>query len=298
MFDFNKSTLFLGIACFDAILAMYSVDQTQLKLVVFVTLYLAAKMEEHESKIPPISRGIFLLEVFFSKQQIQECETFIFEILGINLHIKTPFSFLTFLMAETLVNKRDFQKNKMNSKSLKNASKKLIDLIWHLHDITIDNYQYNQFTSLAVTCSIIGNARRLLGLTRWNGHLEGLTRLSEKSLMGCFETLQRSIEETPCNHPVTVTPNSTPVSTPQKELTEKDTAMETEKCSPVFSFETQETESFLEELGGLEEGKKVGRKGSLNLTRLTGNKGKMLSRAEELKERILKELKSSATSEN
>lgn len=298
MFDFNKSTLFLGIACFDAILAMYSVDQTQLKLVVFVTLYLAAKMEENESKIPPITRGIFLLEVFFSKQQIQECENFIFEILGFNLHIKTPFSFLTFLMAETLINETDFQKNKINSKSLKNASKKLNDLIWHLHDITINNYQYNQFTSLAVTCSIIGNARRLLGLKRWNGHLEGLTRLSEKSLMSCFETLQRSIEETPCNHPVTAAPNSTPVCTPQKELTEMDTAMETEISSPVFSFETQESGSFLEGLGAFEEGKKVDRKGSLNLTRLTGNKGKVLSRAEELKERILKELKGSATSEN
>ena len=192
-FGFCLKTFSLALACFDVILAKFEMEESQIKLVVCVTLFLAAKMEEKEGKLPSIKKCVFLLGQFFNEKEFYDCEKFVFESLGLNLNIKTPFNFLCFFANDgILCEKECLGKTEVEKRELSNG---LGIILIQLHELTSYKYDFYRFTSIAVAATIISLARVLLGFPKWNQNLEKMTHLTENSLVNCFQLLTNAYQD-------------------------------------------------------------------------------------------------------
>jgi hypothetical protein len=201
--EYSLSTFYFAVSYLDAIFSLYVIQESQLQLIAFMSIIMAAKMEESESKIPTIRQSARMCGGDTKEQDIVNCENFIFKILGYNLSVKTPFQFLVFFFSKGFMLKSELNflvLSATESKSMNVIQGDLEDqcickvekVALFFIDHSIKQYEFYRFTSVAIAATAISCARKCMGLSSWSEDLERLTCVSRQAINECREIMVES----------------------------------------------------------------------------------------------------------
>lgn len=222
--DYSEATYHLAISMIDALLSMYTIDEKQIKMVCFMALNIAAKMYENNKKIPELTAIAQLFENQFDIEEIATCEIMFSKVLGYNIRIKTPETFVQHFLSVGVVNEEDI--GQLPSDLIEEKMCQFDKLVSFFLQTSVNHYAFYSFTSIAVATAAIACARKLMGFTNvWTDELENLTSISMDSIEMCTKMLYEAAEE---NYPVL---------TPKNIL---GTPVEVFECPPILSgFKTR-----------------------------------------------------------
>lgn len=196
--EYKEATFFLAVAVLDALLSLYSVERSQIKLVGFMALNLAAKIHEVSHKIPELTAVVQLFENQFDIDEISNCENMLAQVLSYNLNIKTPHSFVEYFLSKGVVS--DVDLGMLPASQIKLKTAQLEKVISFFLQTSASYYEFYRFTSIAVSTAIIACSRKLMGLESvWTNDLENLTQVSWDAIEQCtlmlYEAAMRSVPE-------------------------------------------------------------------------------------------------------
>lgn len=197
-FNYSGRTFFLAVAILDAILSLHSVEEEQLRMLIIISVHLAAKVEEPFENIPELKDFCKKYSKKLTTKDLKVCEQMVFQILDYSPNIVTSAQFAHEFVYRGVVVSRDFKKP-LSNKELNTSMDILEKLIKKLLIIHVDYYEFYQFTTLAVGAAVIGCARLVMGFENvWNIYLEKLTRVSFDSIEHIVELLYK---RTKLTHP-------------------------------------------------------------------------------------------------
>ena len=191
------TTFYLSVAYLDAVFSLSVIREEQLKLIGYISIYMAAKMEEEDSKIPTVQQAVKMFRDEFDQEEIIKWEKFLFRVLGYSMNLKTPFSFLMFFFSKGFVCGLDLQ-GLENQEDVYNYIDNIEKLAIFFMDCCVKNYHFYQFTSIAIAATAISCARECVGVKSWSIDLEKLTFISSDSIKDIRSSLFRLFEN---NHP-------------------------------------------------------------------------------------------------
>lgn len=192
-FAYSDSTFHFAVGYFDAVLSLYTVTLKQVKLISYICLYIAAKMEERDGKVPSIEEAFKLFDNEFSSAEIINCEKLVFKILDYQLNIKTPYAFATFFLSRGVLLPSELPAG-LHAEARTDFLDKLERLINDLVCQSVNNYAFYRYSSVAIAASAVALARRMMGLScAWSDTLENLTMLNWQSINECFTLLEKEV---------------------------------------------------------------------------------------------------------
>lgn len=183
---FCLSTLHLAITLLDTILTRYSVEEEQVRVLTFMVLFTAAKIEDSDKKLPTLNSVVELFDGEFTVEDFKSCELTILKAMNYSLNIVTPYKFVAFLIYRGSIFKEDFKfkGKKINLEFIKEGFGYFTD---NLLEASLMSYCLNEFSSLVVGCCVIALARQYIGCQEiWPVQLKKLTNIS-------FSDLKRGI---------------------------------------------------------------------------------------------------------
>lgn len=192
---YSLTTFYLAVAYLDAIFSLYIIKEGQLKLIGYISIYMAAKMEEEDSKILTIKQTVRMFREEFTEEEVVNCEKFMFKILGYNASLKTPFAFLMFFFSKGFICGSDLQGLKSQD-DIWNYIENIEKLAIFLMDVSVKNYEFYQFTSIAIAATAIACARKCVGIRSWSSDLEKLTFVSWDAIKDCRKMMLHNFEGT------------------------------------------------------------------------------------------------------
>ena len=186
--EYRESTLHLAVALFDAFMALSIVDIQMLKLIGFMALYLAAKLQENNQKIPELSCISKLFDNSYTVTELEDLEIMFMKTLEYNLNLKTPYSFIEYFFSVGVVSDRDLKCISLDSIDGKITLYETI--VVHFIRIALEKYDFYQYTSIAIATSSMACARKLMCFKEtWPKELEILTKVTWKAISTCTEIL-------------------------------------------------------------------------------------------------------------
>lgn len=180
--DFCSSTLHLAVALLDAILTKYILEEEQVRILTFMVLYSAAKIEDNDKKLPTLKSVVNLFEGEFTIENFKTCELTILKAMSFNLNIVTPFKFVAFMIYRGAIFKEDFKSKdqKIILEFVKEGFSYFTDI---LLEASLMNYSLNEFSSLVIACCIIALARKFINCNEiWPVQLKSLTNIDFSDL--------------------------------------------------------------------------------------------------------------------
>jgi len=213
----SKGIFHISIAYMDYVLSKHDFPKVRLPLIALTCLVIAAKYDELDKNIPPLSD---YLRVSITKlptarvEDIKECEVVLLRILAWNLRIITPLTFVETLLTQGVVHSTD-QVNDEKSPAMQtvmsvtrhalNFVESALNSIFLISTHTID-YELLQYNPSVIGIACIMAARNSAKITPvWSKHLEFISSIEYDQAKECYEALLR--------------PNSTVV-TPRVEVLE------------------------------------------------------------------------------
>lgn len=185
---YRESTFHLAIALLDGLLAKYSIDKSLIKLISFMSLNIAAKLEENYDNIPDNTCISKLFNNMYTVEEIAHCEMVFGSVLQYRLNLKTPYSFIEYFFSKGVLNNNDLKSirsNKINSKIMEFES-----LATHFVRIALKDYNFYKHTSISIAAAAIACARKLMNLYQfWTNDLEDITRVPLKTVIECSDVL-------------------------------------------------------------------------------------------------------------
>lgn len=188
--NFNRATTHLAISIVDVVLSLYEVKEKQIKLITFISLYMAAKMEDKDTSLPSLESVTELFDFEFDQEDFENCEKMIFKILNYNLNIQSPIKFTSFFVYRGVVFDSDLPEG-MSENNIKGLMTGFNYFLEVYLDASVMCYEMYRFTSIAVASAVIACARRASGLKAcWNKKLDSLTLISWESIEECVILLE------------------------------------------------------------------------------------------------------------
>lgn len=198
--NYKNSTMHSTIAYFDAISSLSLINLEQVKLVAFVCMYLAAKLEQKHAEIPTISDCLALFENQFSWKDFETCEALIFKMLKYRLNVITPFHFLSYFLTQEVIFEEDLELDQRANLSA--LAQRFAEECVLLLKASLLNYDFYRYTSLAVAAGILAAVRSRFNLkVAWNKSLEELTMVSYESIGSCAFTFLELLEKESAQNP-------------------------------------------------------------------------------------------------
>lgn len=186
-FNYQQSTLHLAVCYFDAVLSLYTVTVPQVKLISYICLFVAAKMEEKDEKIPLVEEAFKLFDKEFSSAEILNCEKIVFKILDYQLNLKTPFSFASFFLSRGVLLSSEIPPEGDPVFFVAQLETAVVELLRK----SLQSYEFYQFTSIAVAAAAIALARKTMGVPEiWPEFLENLTLLRWSAIEECVAMME------------------------------------------------------------------------------------------------------------
>ena len=261
--QYSLTTFYLAVAYLDAIFSLYVIKESQLKLIGYISIYMAAKMEEEDSKILTIKQTVKMFRDEFTEEEIINCEKFMFKILGYNASLKTPFGFLMFFFSKGFVCGSDLQNLKTQA-DIWNYIENIEKLAIFLMDVSIKNYEFYQFTSIAIAATALACARKCVGIRSWSADLEQLTFVSWDAIKDCrkmmFANFEAAFPDMYCSFfPDGGRSANSPLASPRGREVGQRARVSTPQKQP--SVDCQSTREVRKYSGGLEE-EELGEAGS------------------------------------
>jgi len=189
--NLNVSTTHLSVAIIDIVLSCYAVPIEKMETMVFTALNLAAKLNDRDNRLPLLKDVSYYFQKQISISELQNCEKVVFEILGYNSNIQTPFSFACQFISCGVVNNLDI-KNKSSTYML-SEFERLLSLF---ASASLKNYELCRFEASVVGASMIAAVRKELGFKNiWTEHLERLTKTTYNQLKESLHILEEAAYE-------------------------------------------------------------------------------------------------------
>ena len=191
--ELQISTFCLSVNIFDAIISKYPVESSQMIPLGIIAVVLASKMNETHDKIitlADISRYIIPLDVTF----LAKMEKKAFSVLGFQLNMILPENFICFLLHQFLSEEYDFFGGKNENKN--EITSQFLNIVNYLNLLTMVDYTFYKYTSVAVAVSILMYARKLCGLENlWPDFLEKFTGISVNHVTECISLIEHRYKE-------------------------------------------------------------------------------------------------------
>lgn len=185
--NYSPSCYFQAVAIFDAILSLYAMRPDNMQALAFVSVYVASKTSEPEERVLPLANAVELFYNEFTEAQFAALETFVVKLFGWNLNLRTPLTFLHFFFARGIVSSADLPRGPIQQRL--SLARRVQNRAVELLELSLADYGYYKYTSLAVAAAAVAASRRLSGLATWNEDLEGLTRISLNVISECVNSL-------------------------------------------------------------------------------------------------------------
>ncbi|CAH0560451.1 unnamed protein product [Brassicogethes aeneus] len=177
-YKLQTETLYLAINYIDRFLSYMSVVRAKLQLVGTAAMFLASKYEEIYP--PDIGEFVYITDDTYNKRQVIRMEHLILKILGFDLSVPTP---LTFIHAICVSNK---------------LTEKTLYLAMYLGELSMLNGEaYLEFLPSTIASSALALARHTLGQEPWTEHLSKYTGYELNSLLKCIEFLNMMFRMSP-----------------------------------------------------------------------------------------------------
>ena len=158
-----------------------------------IAVVLASKMNETNDKVitlADISRYIIPLDVTF----LAKMERKAFSVLGFQLNMVLPENLICFLLHQFLSEEYDFFGGKKENKT--EMTTRFLNIVNYLNLLTLVDYTFYKYTSVAVAVSIMMYARKLCGLKEtWPDFLEKFTGISKDHVTECVGLINHRYKE-------------------------------------------------------------------------------------------------------
>lgn len=191
--ELQVSTFCLSVNVFDAIISKYPVETSQMVPLGIIAVVLASKMNETNDKVitlADISKYIIPLDVGF----LAKMERKAFSVLGFQLNMVLPENLICFLLHKFLSEKHDFFGIKGGD--VKDMTSRFLNIVNYLNLLTLVDYTFYKYTSVAVAVSILMYARKLCGLEEvWPEFLQKFTGISKEHVTECVSLINHRYKE-------------------------------------------------------------------------------------------------------
>lgn len=191
--ELQVSTFCLSVNIFDAIISKYPVEASQMIPLGIIAVVLGSKMNETNDKVitlADISRYIIPLDVGF----LAKMERKAFSVLGFQLNMVLPENLICFLLHQFLNEGHDFFGGKREDKT--ELTSRFLNIVNYLNLLTLVDYTFYKYTSVAVAVSIIMFARKLCGFEEtWPSFLEEFTGISSSHVTECVALISHRYKE-------------------------------------------------------------------------------------------------------
>ena len=185
--ELELSTFCLSVNVFDAVISKYPVEVSQMVPLGMIAVLLASKMNETHEKVislSDISKYLIPLDV----KVLASMEKKVFTVLNFQLNMVLPENFICFLLHLFLNEESGFFGDLRLSSDL---ISRFLGIVNYLNLLTLVDYTFYKYTSIAVAVSILIQARNMLGLKEvWPEFLKTFTGISEDHVAECLNLIQ------------------------------------------------------------------------------------------------------------
>ncbi|XP_972623.2 G2/mitotic-specific cyclin-A [Tribolium castaneum] len=179
-YGMQTETLYLAVNFIDRFLSYMSVVRAKLQLVGTAAMFIASKYEEIFP--PEVSEFVYITDDTYDKHQMIRMEQLILRVLGFDLSVPTPLTFLNAICIST------------------KQTEKVKNLAMYLSESALLEVEpYLQFLPSVVASSAIALSRHTLGEEAWPGDLQKYTGYNLKKLESCIGFLYKMFAKAPSN---------------------------------------------------------------------------------------------------
>ncbi|CAH1105304.1 unnamed protein product [Psylliodes chrysocephalus] len=177
-YKLHTETLYLAVNYIDRFLSYMSVVRAKLQLVGTAAMFLASKYEEIYP--PEITEFVYITDDTYNKRQVIRMEHLILKVLGFDLSVPTPLTFITAMCVS----------NKLSDKTMY--------LAMYFSELSLLNGDiYLEFVPSVLAASAIALARHTLNEEPWNSGLVETTGYELKQLEAGIEFLNQMFTAAP-----------------------------------------------------------------------------------------------------
>jgi hypothetical protein len=183
--ELNINTYCLTIHLFDALAAKFPLEKDEMLPISLVCMQIASKVSENQGKIvnyKDLNEYVYNYGVDFFLQ----IEQTIMEHLDYKVNLATPNVILNFLIKKFIFKNSDFFGDLKENPYIK---QNFFKIIMNVHLITLVDYEFYQFSSLAVATSILAFSRILLGLEPLPENISNFIGLTQNSIKECLKMI-------------------------------------------------------------------------------------------------------------
>lgn len=239
---FSQTTFHLGVAIFDGALSLYRVKEEQHWVLAFLSVCLAAKTTESENSLPLRNEMVEYFRNEYSAEDLMFYEVEIVKAFSWNLNIRTPFVFANFFFSRGIVSSDDLQTTQsLTSGQL--LAEKLESRVLKLLEVSLGNYSFYYYTSIAVAAAAVAAARKQFGLVPWPTHMEYLTFIPWEKIINCVSGLLKEFQETVKTKKKCMTPAKSAKPDETRMLIEQEKTPGNQSTPATVSTVTSQTEN-------------------------------------------------------
>ena len=183
-------TFCLCIHIFDCIISKFPITKEQMFPLGLVSMQIASKIHEKQNKIILYKDlDSFILPIGI--EQYCEMEKMVLRTLEFRINLVSPHQILNFLIVEFFKPKYNFFGNFENNEENK---LKFRERCQQISLTTLVDYEFYQYTSLAISISILILTRKFFHLDLWNSQMVEFTGIQLKHVKDCLLILNSKIE--------------------------------------------------------------------------------------------------------
>lgn len=183
--ELNLNTFCLAIHLFDALAAKFPLEKNEMLPIGLVCMQMASKIKENQGNIVNY-KDLNEYVYNYGVEYFLRIEKTIMEHLDFKINLISPNVILNFLLRKFLKKKFNFFEDLENSSEI---TSKFFKIIMNVHLITLVDYEFYKFSSLAVATSILAFSRILLGLEALPNYISEFIGISQSSIQQCLQMI-------------------------------------------------------------------------------------------------------------
>ena len=191
LLELQLQTFCLAVNIFDAMISKFPINEEQMFSLALVALQVASKVHEMQGKMISY-KDIDTCIWKFGVDEYCRIEKNTISHLNYRVNLVCPNDFLQVILDEFLGVELAFF---APYESTNENTEKLMNLVFNLHLITLVEYEFYKFHSLAVAVSILILSRNFLGLEPWTREMAEFVGISQKHVQECMIMLYQRYKD-------------------------------------------------------------------------------------------------------
>lgn len=183
--ELNINTFCQAVHIFDALAAKFPLEKDEMLPISLVSMQLASKVSENQGKIvnyKDLNDFVYNYGVDF----YIKIEQTIMEQLDFKINLISPNVVLNFLIQKFIYKNPEFFGELQAQNGIE---KEYFKILMNVHLITLVDYEFYEFSSLAVATSILVFSRILVGLEAFPDYMSNFIGITEHSIKQCLQLI-------------------------------------------------------------------------------------------------------------